>query len=107
MEWTYSDYPVMKDGEPVLTSGTVEIEMTAQPRLLPAIKMGPTAEPTILHRAATLPATKWKFLGNVPEDLQRFVNGRYWCRIDTKMMAVYLRSRGMTDAADTYDLLAS
>lgn len=107
MQLPYADYPVLKDGVAVLTSGSVEIRMTAPPRLLPPIKMGPTAELTIIHRAVDIPSTKWEITSPVSDDLKRFIKGKYWCQIDTRLMAEYLRSRGWDQAAETYELLAS
>jgi hypothetical protein len=99
MQWAYSDYPAMKDGGAVLTSGSVEIEMTSAPRLT-IIKMGPTAEPNTIPRSLDTPATKWRITSDVPDDLKRFINGKYWCQIGRKLFVNFLRARGMTEAAD-------
>jgi hypothetical protein len=99
MQWSYSDYPVLKNGNVAITSGSVEIEMTSAPRLT-IIKMGPTAEPNTIPRSLDTPATKWRITSDVPDDLKRFINGKYWCQIGRKLFVNFLRARGMTEAAD-------
>jgi hypothetical protein len=106
MQWAYSDYPVLENGIPVLKSGTVEIKMTVPPRL-PVIKAGPHAEPTVVPRPLGIPYARWNIASDVSDDLSRFINGKYWHRIDTKLLADFLRSRGMSEAADVYDGFAA
>ncbi len=102
MQWQYSEYPVFQDGKPVLLAGQVEIEMTVAPQL-PVIKMGPTAEPNIIPRP--LSSAKWRIVSEASDDLKRFVRGKYWPRIETKLLAEHLRARGMERAAEMYDPL--
>jgi hypothetical protein len=90
IRWHYSDYPVLKDGNPTMTSGNVEIEMTAPP-WLPVIKMGPNAEPNIVPRP--LEQARWRVDGDVPDDLKRFIRGKYWPQIESALLAQYLQER--------------
>lgn len=106
MQWQYSGYPVMENGEAVFTSGVVEIEMTSPPQL-PIVKMGPTAEPNIIPRPLGMPYAKWRISSPASDDLKRFVRGKYWHRIDTMLLASHLRARGMGAPADTFDWFAS
>lgn len=90
IRWHYSDYPVLSRGEPVLTSGDVEIEMTAPPKL-PVIKMGPSAQPNIVPRP--LEQAVWRVSGDATEDLKRFVRGKYWPQIEAALLARYLQEK--------------
>lgn len=106
MKWNYSDYPLVQDGDPVLTSGSVEIEISRAPRL-DMIMMGPNAPgPNIFTKPLDMPYCKWRIVSPVSDDLERFIRGKYWHRIETKLHADYLRSRGLDDAAAVYDTFA-
>ncbi len=103
MRWQYTDYPVWLNGKPTLTSGSVEIEMTKPPKL-PRLRAG-DRETCIVSRP--LEYAKWRVAGDEDEDLKRFIRGKYWTRIETKIQANYLREIGMPWAADEYDKLAA
>lgn len=92
IQWQYSDYPMLSRGKPTLTSGSVEIEMTAAPQL-PVIKMGPHADPSIVPRPLT--QARWRVASNVSEDLKRFIRGRYWPQIESALLARHLQERGL------------
>ncbi len=58
------------------------------------------------HRFDFEPQSTWRVAGDEDEDLKRFIRGKYWTRIETKLQANYLREIGMPWAADEYDKLA-
>jgi hypothetical protein len=103
VQWQYSNYPVIQGDKPTFLSGCVEIEMTAPPQL-PVIKMGPTAEPNIIPRP--LNHAKWRIVSEASDDLKRFVRGKYWPRIETRLLAEHLRTLGKHQAAETYDMMS-
>jgi hypothetical protein len=99
MQWEYSEYPVIADGSPRLTNGSVEIKMTKSPRFA-TVKMGPNAEANTLPRP--MDYAKWVIASDVPDDLKRFIRGKYWHKIDTRLVADALRSKGMENPANSY-----
>ncbi len=104
MEWTYHDYPVMENGIPVLTSGTVEVKATATPRM-ERISFRDIPSLT-LARPTALPCVKWKIASEVTDDLKRFITGKYWHKIDIALYAEHLSNIGLTEAAQVYAEMA-
>lgn len=100
MIWQYDDYPTSATKR---VSGTIEIEMTAPPKL-PITKIGAHADPSTIARP--LVEAQWRVKGKASDDLKRFVRGRYWPRIQTALLAAYLREIDMHDQAAIYDQLA-
>lgn len=104
MQWHYSGYPTIEGGKIVITSGIVEVAMVSPPQF-PVIRMGAHVAPNTIVRP-TLHA-KWRIASEVSDDLKRFVSGKYWPRIETKLLAIFLRNHGMVAAADVYDRLST
>lgn len=103
MQWNYSGYPFIEGVKAVMTSGVVEVAMISPPQL-PVIRMGSHVAPNTIVRP-TLHA-KWRITSEVGDDLKRFVAGKYWHRIEAKLLADFLRNHGAIAAADVYDRLA-
>lgn len=103
MQWAYSHYPTRKGRGAVYTDGTVEIKMTRPPALEIA-KLWPHADANITPRVSR--HAQWVVVG-ASEDLERFIRGKYWCKIECKLAADHLRARGMDEAADAYEYFAS
>ncbi len=99
MQWHYSDYPTPRG----LVAGHIEIELTAPP-VLSVVKVGPNADPVTIP--SPLRSARWRVSSDVQDDLKRFVRGRYWAKIETALLANYLRELGMKEQASVYDRLA-
>lgn len=103
MIWKYSGYPGILNGRLTLTSGTVEIQRTSTPRL-PRISIG-EGYVCILPKPLDIPYCKWKIVSDVSDDLERFIRGKYWFKIDTGLVAEYFAANGMPEAATAFDKL--
>lgn len=105
MRFEYRDYPVLISGKPTLTSGAVQIEMTRPPRLERLNFQGISA--LTVPRASDTPYLKWKFVGDIEDDLKRFISGKYWYKIDTSLFAEHLEYVGLLEAAEVWKKLAN
>jgi len=106
IEFTYRDYPERKSRRLVtLTSGKVTVELGEVPSL-------PTQDKTYSNRNSVsmkdLPLQRpyrWHFIGDVPDDLKRYVRGRYWHCIPTLLFAQFMRERDLAERAEVYERL--
>lgn len=110
IEWRYEGYPawaqdgILRRQILKITEGTVRVRFDRRPEY-PLQDPAPGAQAVLKNRPLSVPVG-WSFLGDVPDDLQRYVRGRYWHRIPTALYAQFLDEVGLGELARRYRVLA-